>query len=152
VNRLRLHTNVAAPPDVCYRIALTVPVQERSLARVKARAVGGVTERPLHLGDTVSWHARWLGLPWRMTTRIVSTRSHVEFVDEQIRGPFDHWYHVHRFTACDYGTSMEDDVTWSAPFGIAGRAAVGLGFGRFIANLLRDHNLRLTAEIESLRS
>ena len=50
MNRLRLDTLIFAPPEIAYELALTVPVQERALTKVHARAVNTVLDRPLQTG------------------------------------------------------------------------------------------------------
>jgi len=148
VNRLQLETTIRAPLEVTYRLALTIPVQERALTRVHARALPPVSPDPLEPGDTVAWKARWLGVPWRMRTRITSADPPRGFVDDQISGPFGGWHHEHHFTSKGDCTVMRDDVSWSAPYGGMGQLVVAIGFGRFVTTLLQDHNRLLAQLIE----
>jgi ligand-binding SRPBCC domain-containing protein len=39
------------------------------------------------------------------------------FIDEQIRGPFRYWKHVHRFEPVDGGTKLTDFIEFSLPLG-----------------------------------
>jgi uncharacterized protein len=44
-----------------------------------------------------------------------------QFVDVQVRGPFDAWVHTHRFLPAEGGGCvLEDEVVWEPPFGAAG--------------------------------
>jgi ligand-binding SRPBCC domain-containing protein len=147
---LRLSTFIAAPPEMCHRLSLTIAVQEQALRRVRAHAIDTVTDRPLQAGETVHWVARWLGVRWRMTTRIVSVggdAGRLTFVDEQVRGPFGRWHHEHAFEIAPGGTTMTDDVEWAPPLGAAGAIVARLGFERFVRSLLVDHNAELAAII-----
>ena len=55
---------------------------------------------------------------WR--ARITRWESPFGFVDEQVRGPYRHWRHTHRFFDAEEGTVIEDVVHYRmplAPFG-----------------------------------
>jgi hypothetical protein len=44
-----------------------------------------------------------------------------QFVDEQVRGPFKKWEHVHRFEPSDEGSVLRDRVEYELPLGWLGR-------------------------------
>jgi hypothetical protein len=44
-----------------------------------------------------------------------------QFVDEQVRGPFKKWEHVHRFEPSGDGSILRDHVEYELPFGWLGR-------------------------------
>lgn len=64
-----------------------------------------------------------LGLPMVWRSRIGTWDPPFEFTDEQVRGPYQHWHHKHRFTAVPGGTLIEDEVTYRLPLGILGDIA-----------------------------
>ncbi|HSR40619.1 MAG TPA: TIGR01777 family oxidoreductase [Longimicrobiales bacterium] len=74
------------------------------------------------------------------------------FTDEQIRGPFRHWRHAHRFVPDgDDRCRVEDEVDWEPPLGEVGRA-----FGRRLVEkelerLFRFRHERLANDLGRLR-
>lgn len=72
-------------------------------------------------GAVIDYTIRWMGIPLRWRTRITVYRPPEEFVDKQIRGPYTHWRHSHRFEGAGRETTMTDRVTYALPGGIAGR-------------------------------
>jgi ligand-binding SRPBCC domain-containing protein len=57
-----------------------------------------------------------------MTSRITEFDRPHRFVDEQVRGPFARFRHVHRFEPEGEGTMVIDEVEFDAPFGSLGQA------------------------------
>jgi ligand-binding SRPBCC domain-containing protein len=92
--RIRLTTDIEAPPEVCFDLVLNVDTQLALDGRMQA--VAGVRTGPLHQGDEVTWRSQHFGIPWRMTSRIMVTERPRRFVDEMQRGPFASWRHVDR--------------------------------------------------------
>jgi len=60
-------------------------------------------------GDTVTWEARHLGRRWRLTSRITDFAPPEHFADEQVRGPFASFRHVHTFTPIGDGSTLMID-------------------------------------------
>lgn len=60
----------------------------------------------------------------RWVLRHSGHRAPREFVDEQVRGPFAQWRHLHRFEPTPAGgTLVSDEVSFRLPLGSAGAAA-----------------------------
>ncbi|HEX4224689.1 MAG TPA: SRPBCC family protein [Pseudonocardiaceae bacterium] len=150
MNRFTMITPIAAAPARVFDVSLLVEVHTESMGRSGERAVGGVTSGPLKLGDTVTWEARHFGLRWRLTSRITAYESPVEFVDEQISGPFLKWHHTHRFEPDGRGgTLMHDIVEFAAPLGPLGRIAELAVLNRYMARLIRIRNDYVKSAVEA---
>jgi ligand-binding SRPBCC domain-containing protein len=119
VTHIRLATDIKAPVDVCFDFCLNVDVQLSLDPGM--RAVGGVKVGPLTLGDAVTWRAWHFGIPWHMTSEIITVDRPHCFGDQMQQGPFAHWRHVHTFEEIGIGTRMHDAVDYDAPLGPIGR-------------------------------
>ncbi|MEU4834767.1 SRPBCC family protein [Streptosporangium sp. NPDC023615] len=134
-------THVMAPPERVFDISLDVDVHLASMAGSSEKAVGGVTGGGMGLGDTVTWRARHFGVRWRMTSTISAYDRPGRFVDEQVSGPFERWYHAHFFRPDGHGgTVMRDVVEFAAPFGPFGRIAETSVLRRYMPRLIEARN------------
>lgn len=66
-------------------------------------------------GTLIDYRLGLHGVPMRWRTRIESWKPGVEFVDNQLVGPYRLWHHTHRFESRDGGTLMTDRVRFALP-------------------------------------
>ncbi len=133
-------TRTALPISELFDRARNIDAHKDSMARSRERAVGGVTTGLISLGEEVTWRAWHFGLPLAMTSRITEMEPPHRFVDEQVRGPFRQFRHVHEFIEDDAGTTMVDRIEFEAPFGVVGRAVEKLVLSRYLKNLIESRN------------
>jgi ligand-binding SRPBCC domain-containing protein len=119
------------------------------MARSREQAIAGVTSGLISLGEQVTWRAWHFGLPFQMTSRIVEMESPDYFVDEQVKGPFRRFRHVHEFHEDALGTTMIDRIEFAAPFGPLGRLVEKLVLARYLQQLIESRNRHLTAGASS---
>lgn len=84
-------------------------------------------------GTVIRYRLRLHGIPVRWSSRIA---EHVEmemFADEQISGPYRHWYHRHLFRAVAEGVEITDIVEYALPFGWLGSLVHALVVRRQLA-------------------
>ena len=62
------------------------------------------------------------------------------FVDEQIKGPFRRFRHVHEFSEDPRERRMGDRIEFAAPFGPVGRVAEKLVLARYLRRLIEARN------------
>lgn len=72
-------------------------------------------------------------VPVRWRTEIATWSPPNEFTDNQLKGPYQKWHHVHSFENLADGTLMTDRVTYKLPLGLIGRIG-GAGFVRSDVN------------------
>ena len=145
---LVLRTFIAASPDACFGLSLSVDAHTASMGRSGERAVAGVTSGELKSGDAVTWRATHFGIQFRMTSTITQYTRPSRFVDEQTHGPFSVWWHEHSFVAQDGGTCMTDHVRFASPAGPLGVAVDHLVLARYLRRLLETRNRWLKEQLE----
>lgn len=133
-------THVGMERAELFDLARNVDAHVGSMAKSRERAVAGVVSGLLPEGDEVTWQAWHFALPLRMSSRITRFRFPDSFTDEQVRGPFRCFRHVHEFLPDDGGTLTIDHVEFAAPFGVLGRLAEKAFLGRYLQNLIEARN------------
>jgi ligand-binding SRPBCC domain-containing protein len=141
-------TQSSLPPERLFDLARSVDAHVESQKGSGERAVAGVTSGLIGEGQEVTWRARHFGLPLTMTSRVTQVDFPRSFTDEQVRGPFRSFRHVHEFEAAPGGCIMTDRVEFTAPFGLLGRAAGKLVLRPYLQRLIRDRG-RFLAGISS---
>jgi ligand-binding SRPBCC domain-containing protein len=131
-------TESTLPQERLFDLARSIDAHMDSQKGARERAVGGVTSGLIGEGEEVTWRARHFGLPITMTSRVTALEFPVRFVDEQVKGPFKSFRHVHEFEATPGGTVMTDRVRFTAPFGPLGRLVERLVLGRYLERLIVD--------------
>lgn len=140
VVHLRFATDIPARPEVVFGHSVSIDAHAASMRRWNGRAVAGRTSGHIGPGEQVTWRARHGGIIWRLTSRITEYNRPVRFVDEQVRGPFAHYRHVHRFEPTETGTLLLDEITFAAPLGLAGRLAERCFLRRRVQRLIETRN------------
>lgn len=149
--RFERTTHLERPPDIAFDTSLDVTFHTDSMAESREQIVGGITSGVMGLGDTVTWRARHFGIWWQMTTVISAYERPRYFVDEQVKGPFKRYHHVHYFDDDDTGTCMRDVVEFAAPFGLLGLAAERLMLRRHMTALIDLRNAQLREHLAAAR-
>ncbi|MBD1537656.1 SRPBCC family protein [Pseudarthrobacter sp. NKDBFgelt] len=140
-------TQSSLPPERLFDLARSVDAHVESQKGSGERAVAGVTSGLIGAGQEVTWRARHFGIPLTMTSRVTHVDFPRSFTDEQVRGPFRSFRHVHEFEATPGGCIMTDRVVFTAPFGFLGRAAGKLVLRPYLQRLIRDRG-RFLAGLE----
>jgi ligand-binding SRPBCC domain-containing protein len=136
--RIRVDTTIAAPPEVCFDLALHVDAHQASIAGSQERAVAGITSGRMTLGDEVTWEAVHFGVRQRLTARITEHERPHHFVDEMVSGAFARFRHLHAFERMDGSTRMLDEFDYTSPLGWLGTVADRLFLERYMRRLLTE--------------
>ena len=149
-------TEIAAAPRRVFDISLNVGAHVASMGKSHEKVVAGVLAGQLTLGQEVTWRAWHFGIPWTMTSRVTALDSPRSFTDEQVKGPFASFRHVHIFEpVTDEGlvggvaTRMTDQVTFSAPLGPLGGLAERTFLQRHMRQLFMMRNQFLQSALQA---
>jgi hypothetical protein len=96
-----------------------------------------LTPLPIEMkrGQHIEYRIAFGGLPMRWLAEITCWEPNERFVDEQLRGPYRCWHHLHEFRAVAQGTLMRDVVDYELPFGPLGSAAHALVVRRLLGRI-----------------
>lgn len=86
-----------------------------------------LTPLPIQMGEgtLIDYTIYLRGWPMRWRTRIFRWNPPVEFIDEQLSGPYKKWIHHHTFEEVDSrNTLMRDRVDYALPFSPLGDVAL----------------------------
>lgn len=139
-------TRTNTPKSELFDLARSIDVHKDSMAQSREEAVEGVTSGLISLGEEVTWRAWHFGVPLQMTSRITEMQSPDYFVDEQVKGPFQRFRHVHEFSQDSAGTTMVDRIEFAAPLGPIGRLAEKLVLARYLQRLIERRNQHLAGD------
>lgn len=78
-----------------------------------------ITPDPIDMavGTRIDYRLRVHGIPVRWQSEITAWEPMRRFVDEQRRGPYQQWIHLHEFEEVDGGTRVRDHVRYAVPGG-----------------------------------
>jgi len=138
-----IETFIDAPADSCFDLMRDIRIHTETTSQTNEKAVAGVTDGKIGLGQTVTFEGTHFGLRQRLTVKVVEFDRPRLFVDEMIDGRFASFRHVHEFFAGDTGTVMRDTLEWRSPFGVLGRLIDKLLVGPHLQNLVTKRNAKL---------
>lgn len=136
----QLKSTSTLPAETLFHRSLNIEDHVASMATSKEDAIGGVTAGEIGLGESVTWQAHHFGIKFRMTSQITELDAPHTFVDQQTSGPFKDFRHEHSFTAANGYTTMTDDISFTAPFGLLGRLVERLILARYLQRLIATRN------------
>jgi len=145
--RLRLRTRLPVPAEQAFAWHERPGALERLLPpwqqfRIEER-VGTIRD-----GDRTSLTLRKgpLRLRWVAVHRDYVPGS--QFADEQEKGPFAAWSHVHRFQADGQASVLEDDIRYRLPLGALGELVGGRHVERELVRVFGFRHRRLAHDLD----
>ena len=76
-------------------------------------------------GSIINYKLKIDGIPIKWRTLIKDWDPPHMFSDNQEKGPYTKWYHIHRFEDLGGGTLMTDQVDFKIPLGLSGKLIAG---------------------------
>ena len=138
-------TESQLPVEQLFDLARSIDLHVDSQRDSGERAVAGVTSGLIGEGQEVTWRAKHFSIPLTMTSRVTHLDFPRSFTDEQVKGPFKAFRHVHEFEPTAAGSIMTDRVEFTAPLGVLGRGVERLILRRYLERLIRYRGSFLAA-------
>lgn len=138
---IELETKIAAPPERCFLLSLSIDLHMDSTSQTRERAIAGVTHGIIGPNQTVTWRGRHFGLMLTHTSLIDRCDPPYNFRDVMIKGHFRSFEHEHFFEpTANGGTLMRDRLRFEAPFGPLGRLTEIFVLRTYLTRFLRERN------------
>lgn len=147
--RIFLETFINASPETCFDLMRDIRIHTQTTSQTDEKAVAGVTDGKIGLGQTVTFEGTHFGMRQRLTVKVTEFDRPRLFVDEMVEGRFKTFKHIHEFTPQDGGTLMRDTLEWTSPFGFLGRIVDTL-IERHLRVLVGKRNRKLKEIAEEL--
>lgn len=144
-----IETDIAAPPERCFLLSLSIDLHMQSTAPTGERAIDGVTHGMIGLGETVTWEGRPFGLKLRHQSQIKKYESPRHFQDVMVKGVFRSFEHDHYFEVTPNGTVMRDVLRFAAPLGMLGSLVEVLVLKHYLRRFLIRRNQAIRAVADS---
>lgn len=77
----------------------------------------------MRMGAEIHYTLKMKGIPMKWTTHITEYAPPFRFVDQQFKGPYSLWRHLHTFEETPDGVLVKDAVDYILPMGPIGRIA-----------------------------
>lgn len=97
----------------------------------------------LQEGTLIDYKLSLHGIPMKWQSRIEAWQPGKQFVDTQVRGPYQLWHHTHEFEEYRGGTIIRDRVRYRMPLG---------GFGDALATPLVQRDLKTIFDFRRQRA
>ncbi len=90
------------------------------------------TPRPIEMkaATLIDYKLQLHGLPVRWRSKISVWQPPFRFVDEQVKGPYRYWHHLHTFEETEGGTLVSDIVRYAADWCLSNRRSIDLASNR----------------------
>lgn len=146
---IKIEIEINAPIERVFDLARCIDLHEESMSQTNEKAVAGVTEGLINLGETVTWQATRFGLRQNLTSKITKYNRPFYFQDVMIKGAFARFTHDHFFEQKDANVLMRDVFDYDSPFWLLGKIADALFLENYMKNLLTQRNLLIKNIAES---
>ncbi|MEO8457889.1 MAG: SRPBCC family protein [Chloroflexota bacterium] len=111
-----------------------------------------IDDLPVRSDFRIEYHIKWLSVVrMNWVTLIKDYEPPRFFADEQVKGPYKYWRHVHAFEEVEGGTQMRDRVQYELPFGPLGTITHKLLVQRQIKSIF-DHRNRQIRKIFAIQA
>lgn len=145
---IKLKTTINVPIERVFDLSRCITLHEKSMSKHKEKAIGGITEGLINLGESVTWEATHFGIKQKLTSKITEFDRPNHFQDTMTKGAFKSFIHDHFFEQSGTKTIMRDVFNYTSPMRILGKIADLIFLEKYMTELLEERNelIRKVAE------
>ena len=143
---IRSMTNVDAPVERCFKLAVSIDLLSAATAQ---KAIDGTTSGLIGPGETVTWQGRGSLKKFTHQSLIEVWRPYSYFRDIMVEGPFKAYEHDHHFAPYNDGTRIRSEIRFTSSKGLLGRLSEKFFLRKRIKKMLREQNALIKKAAES---
>jgi ligand-binding SRPBCC domain-containing protein len=118
---IELTTQIEAPVETCFQVALSIDLELQAAKTHHIRAVSGVTSGIIGPGQRVGWKTKQFGITVSHVSEITGYQHPLFFQDRMVKGIFEFFEHDHFFQPLSPNrTEMRDLLRFRIPFWLLG--------------------------------
>lgn len=106
------------------------------------RIVSKSTEH-IEKGTLIDYKLKIHGTPVKWRTKITEWKKNEYFIDEQLKGPYTKWHHLHTFERVPGGCVLRDEVTYRIPGSIFGSTLLSSWISNDVSRIFSFRQLRI---------
>ncbi len=137
---IHLTSFIAAPVERVFDLSRSINLHQISTASTNEKAIAGVMNGLISLGETVTWEAKHLFKKRQFTSKITEMQRPGFFTDEMVKGDFISFHHEHHFKTVQNGTIMIDKINFETPYGMIGKIANSIFLRSYLEKFLVKRN------------
>lgn len=138
---IKIEFEIKAPIERVFDLARCIDLHEETMSKTNEKAIGGVREGLINLGESVTWQATHFGIRQKLTSKITAYDRPFYFRDVMVKGAFKRFAHDHFFERKSEKVLMKDIFDYDSPLWILGKIADALFLENYMKNLLTERNL-----------
>ncbi|NQV15506.1 SRPBCC family protein [bacterium] len=140
---------IDAPIERAFDLSRSIDFHAHSQFNHEEKAVDGVKEGLIELGETVTWRARHFGISQHLTARISVFERPYRFRDTMEKGAFKRFDHDHIFERKNGKTIMHDVFDYDSPLAFLGKIFDKLILEKYMTKFFIDRNTLMKEILES---
>ena len=146
--RIVLETIIKAPQKLVFDLSRSIDLHIISTDKTNEKAIAGRTEGLIELGETVTWHAKHLGVYQNFTSKVIGCKEPEYFADIMLKGAFKSFKHEHFFSYENNETTLIDVMEFASPLGLLGKLVDFLFLENYMKGflVLRNNTIKEFAE------
>lgn len=135
---LKFKTIIKAPIETVSNNCRNIDLHAKSTSKTNEKAIAGKTSGLIEKEETVTWKGKHFGFYLEHQSIITEMVFPYYFIDEQLKGKFKRFKHIHTFKKENNSTIMIDEIEYEIPFGFLGKS--------FNKLLLKKHLIQFIIE------